>query len=170
MTNEIQNKYNWSVSHSEIIHADVQKVWEIISMKSNLELFHPFCNKNPVIEWSKENSIDEIEYLNGMVLRRNFSYWEDNRGYDLYINEKGKPSSYVSWRLLDQNDSSQLSIKIFPYLYNHGGKIKNILPFYIFVNPLLNTYLKSVIKGLKFYVERGERVAKNQFGRHSWFS
>ena len=40
MTNKIQNEYNWPVSHSEIIHADIHKVWEIISMKSNLELFH----------------------------------------------------------------------------------------------------------------------------------
>ena len=112
------HNFNWSITGSLKIKDNHSKIWDVISKESNLELFHPFCNKNPVIEWSKEKSIDEIEYLNGMVLRRNFSYWEDNKGYDLYINEKGKPSSYVSWRLLDQNDSSQLSIKIFPSLFS----------------------------------------------------
>ena len=115
---ENEHTFNWYIKGTLEVPICSSDLWDIISSPSNLELFHPFCNKNPVIEWSKEKSIDEIEYLNGMVLRRNFSYWEENRGYDLYINQKGNPSSYVSWRLLDKNDSSELLIKIFPYLYN----------------------------------------------------
>ena len=92
-----QKEYNWKISSSKIINANLKTVWDIISKESNLELFHPYCKKNHVIKWSKEKSIDELEYLNGLVLKRKFSNWYEKEGYDLYINEKGKPASYVSW-------------------------------------------------------------------------
>ena len=64
------------------------KSWDIISKKSNLERFHPYCKHNHAIKWSKEDSIDELEYLNGLVLKRKFNNWYENEGYDLYINKK----------------------------------------------------------------------------------
>ena len=146
--------------------SDILKVWKIISMKSNLELFHPFCKRNRVIKWSKENSIDEIEYLNGMILKREFCKWENNYGYELYINNKGKPPSYVSWKLRKIENKCIVSITIYPYLFNKGSKIINIFPFYIFVKPYLKKYLKSVVRGLKLYTEKGLPIKKNHFGKH----
>tara|TARA_Y100000590_G_scaffold88653_1_gene99684 strand:- start:1121 stop:1381 length:261 start_codon:yes stop_codon:yes gene_type:complete len=83
----------------------------------------------------KENSIDEIEYLNGMILKRECCKWENNCGYELYINKKGKPPSYVSWELRKIENKCIVSITIYPYLCNKGSKIINIFPFYIFVKP-----------------------------------
>ena len=91
--------FNWCVSYNSKINCDLYRVWEIISAKSNLELFHPFCSKNKVIKWSKENSIDQIEYLNGSIFQREFSQWEEKVGYDLFIHQIGKPDSFVKWRL-----------------------------------------------------------------------
>ena len=79
------NQYNWKIEHSRVINCDIERVWEVISMRSNLEAFHPFCKSNRVIEWPGKGAVDEIEYLNGLTLERNFIDWEDRTGYDLYI-------------------------------------------------------------------------------------
>ena len=162
--------FNWSVSYNSQIKSDVDTVWQIISSKSNLELFHPFCKKNKVIKWSKENSIDQIEYLNGFIFQREFSKWEEKRGYDLYIRQLKKPKSFVQWRIKENEPNCELEIRVFPYLLNQGSKIIFWLPFHAVVKPLLSNYLASVVNGLKLYAEEGSPTPKNHFGRHIWFS
>ena len=162
--------YKRNISYEGLINCSISKLWNIISMESNLELFHPFCKYNRIIEWSNENSIDEIEYLNGLILRRKFCRWVNNSGYDLYITQKGKPSSYVTWRIMGKRDKCIILITVYPYLFNQGKKMIDIFPFYIFVKPLILKYLKSVIGGQKLYAEKEIQIKKNHFGRHIWFS
>ena len=38
--------------------------------KSNLELFHPFCQKNPTIVWTEDNHEDEIHYIKGFIEKK----------------------------------------------------------------------------------------------------
>ncbi len=163
-------KLNWYVTQSSKIDCNVHKLWKIITTKSNLELFHPFCKKNKVIKWLGSESIDEIEYLNGSVFRRKFCSWINEVGYDLYINQLNKPSSFVSWRLSEQEDKSSITITVFPYLFNRGYKMVNFFPFFLVVRPLLSKYLSSVVGGLKLYAETDRQVEKNYFGKHLWFS
>ena len=112
------NQYNWKIEHSRVINCDIEKVWEVISMRSNLEAFHPFCKSNRVIEWPGKGAVDEIEYLNGLTLERNFIDWMDKTGYDLYIFQAGRPASHVSWRIVKKDDKTNISIIISPYLFN----------------------------------------------------
>ena len=163
-------KLNWYVTQSSKIDCNVHKLWKIITTKSNLELFHPFCKKNKVIKWLGSESIDEIQYLNGSVFRRKFCSWINEVGYDLYINQLNKPSSFVSWRLSEQEDKSSITITVFPYLFNRGYKMVNFFPFFLVVRPLLSKYLSSVVGGLKLYAETDRQVEKNYFGKHLWFS
>ena len=114
-----------------------------------MELFHPFCLKNEVVKWDGIHSEDRLEYLNGRKMKRKFVRWEEGIGYDLYINQLGKPRSFVSWRIT---------------------KIKEVSQIKIIVYPLLKSYLNSVVGGLEFYLNTNYPVKKNQFGRHIWFS
>ena len=82
--------YNRSIKRQIELNANPEKVWSIISKKSNLELFHPFCLKNPTIEWSDNSHKDTIYYLNGWILERNWVNWIPEKGYDLLIGEKKK--------------------------------------------------------------------------------
>ena len=166
----VKLNYNWSVSYNSLIKKDSRKVWEIISTKSNLELFHPFCKKNKVIKWEKEKSIDRIEYLNGSIFEREFFTWKEYKGYDLYIRQLGKSYSYVQWRLSEVGDDCQIKITVFPYLFNQKSKVINYLPFHFIVRPLLLKYLSSVVNGLKWHMENSSLIPKNYFGRHIWFS
>ena len=148
-----------------------KNVWKAISRHGNLNLFHPFCKKNKVIEVD-ENSIkkDILIYLNGIVFEREFYQWEKMKGYKLMIGKKNGKKSKVIWEISENKDYTTLSIKVFPY---KTDKINSLLyPFFFFfyIKPKLKSYLKSVLNGLKFYLYNNQRVVKNQFGKHSWFS
>ena len=162
--------YNWSIEYSKLIDCDPDKIWEIITMRSNLEIFHPFCKSNRVIEWPGKESVDEIEYLNGLTLRRNFIDWKHKIGYDLYIFQIGRPASHVSWRIMKRDNKTILSIEVSPYLFNQRHKLLNFFPFFLVIKPLLLNYLKHVISGVKLYAEKGERVKDNHFGKNILFS
>jgi len=164
------NQYNWTIEHSRVINCDIERVWDVISMRSNLEAFHPFCKSNRVIKWPGKGAVDKIEYLNGLTLERNFINWIDKAGYDLYIFQAGSPASHVSWRIIKNDDKTNISIIISPYLFNQGHKLFNLLPFFLITKPLLSNYLKHVIGGLKLYAENGARVKNNQFGKNLLFS
>ena len=164
------NNYNGFITSRRIIDAKIANLWQIISSPSNLELYHPFCQKNQVIQWFEEKSIDRIIYLNGKTFERKFFNWVPNIGYDLKINQISKPDSLVKWRIYALEDKSEIEIKVYPYVFNQGSMILNILPFTIFSKPILTNYLDSVTLGLKYYAETGNVVSKNQFGKNIWFS
>ena len=168
--NDPKQNFNWCVEKSQIIHCKRSKLWKTISSESNLELFHPFCKKNNIITWSGYNSEDILVYLNGRTMRRKFVFWEEDFGYDLFINQVGFEPSLVSWRVQDENEGSIITISVWPYLFNKGKKAVNWFPFKLFVHPSLEKYLSSVLKGLKYYLENDKKIKKNQFGIHQWFS
>ena len=162
--------YNWKVTYSVSLPITTAKLWSLISSPNNLELFHPFCNKNIMIKWPGMDSVDEIHYYNGHVYKRNFVKWINNVGYDLLIANKKSSKSFVRWRIEDLDGKSKLTITVFPYIYNMNSKLLNFLPFFLIVKPSLYKYLRNIAKGLLYYIETNKKVTKNQFGRHSWFS
>ena len=171
MINSIYTKsYFRFVSSKKVIKCNISDLWGVISSKSNLELFHPYCLKNNVISWGGIDSEDELEYLNGRKMKRKFVSWGEGMGYDLFINQINRPSSFVSWRISRIKDDSQIKITVFPYLFNKKYKLLMFIPFYLFIYPLLKSYLNSVVNGLEFYIMNKTQVKKNQFGRHIWFS
>ena len=80
----IANNYLRSVTVTKEFDLPKEKIWETISKESNLELFHPFCKKNPTIAWEENRHEDEIHYIRGFILKRKFVAWEKNTGYDLF--------------------------------------------------------------------------------------
>ena len=163
-------RFNWHVGKTQKFKCTRLELWDIISMPSNLELFHPFCAKNPITNWPGIDSADTILYHNGLKLERNFINWEENIGYDLLIGIKDKEQSFVSWRIKEKDNVLKLTIAVYPYLNNCGSKLTNFLPFFIIVKPSLSNYLDSVLKGLEFYTRTNKKVKKNQFGTHNFFS
>ena len=160
----------WSVSSEKKISCNINDLWEVISSPSNLDLFHPFCRKNKIIKWSKDKSIDQIEYLNGSIFQREFFEWDDFRGYKLHINQIGGLKSRVEWKIESIDTMSKINISVSPYLFNSRNKYLNFLPYHFITSPFLRSYLESVTSGLKYYLEQGKVVSKNQYGKHIWFS
>ena len=163
--------FRWPVSASATMAAPAGDLWKAISMPGNLELCHPFCQKNPVLAWPGAESRDEVHYLNGLVFERWFRHWDEGAGYDLQIGKRGGPASFVSWRITPEGrESSTLRITVFPYVLQQVPVVVRWAPHLLRLRPLLRSYLFSVVRGFDWYLGRGEAVPRNQWGRHPWFS
>ena len=146
-------------------------VWNVISAPNQLNLFHPFCKNNSIISWEESSHVDMLEYLNGLKYIRKFTKWSPLKGYELKIGKKDEKQSYVVWEIKEiDNTTCTLSITVYPHLLSKFPKIISYLPFKLIIKPKLYNYLFSVISGLKYYLENNEKVPKNNFGKHKWFS
>ena len=76
----------------------------------------------------------------------------------------------MNGKIKGDNYKSIINISVNPYLFNSGNKYLNVLPYYLITRPFLLSYLDSVTSGLKYYLEQGKIVTKNQYGKHIWFS
>ena len=155
----------------QTIAAPAHEVWHVISKPGNLELCHPFCARNPVQAWPGADSRDEVHYLNGQVYERRFAQWLDGTGYELEIFSRDVALASVSWRItpIDEQNCT-LRITIDSYAFRKLPAVVRWFPYAFHVRPMLRSYLDSVVKGFEWYVTRGEPVARNQFGKHPWFS
>ncbi len=161
----------YNVSCSIKLKNQKKDIWKAISSHGNLNFFHPFCKENKVIK-SEENIIkkDILIYLNGIVFEREFSQWEEMKGYELKIGKKNGKKSKVVWKIYKTKNYFFLNINVFPYKSNKFNSFFYPIIFYVYIRPKLKKYLKCVLLGLKFYLNNNKKVVKNQFGKHSWFS
>ena len=77
----------FKISEKIFLNHDAKVVWYTISSPCALELFHPFCQANSVLNWD-EIKIDKLVYLNGSVYIREFSAWKPKKGFELNIGKK----------------------------------------------------------------------------------
>ena len=140
------------------------------SPKSGLESYL-FCESNPVDKWPGEGSIDYVHYYNGLKFIRNFTDWNNGFGYELLIGTSKGRKSKVIW-LIDKidNTSSDLNITIYSHDAKRSPSFAKPIIYYLYIKPTLHKYLSSVLKGFRWYITKNERVRKNQFGTHKWFS
>ena len=74
-----------SISVTQKIDSSALELWKIISKPGNLNLTHPFCKKNDIIKWNGKGSKDILIYLNGLTYFRDFTDWNNQKGYSLLI-------------------------------------------------------------------------------------
>ena len=166
-----QSKYFKPISHKITILESHRRVWKIISNPSNLELCHPFCESNPVEKWDGSNSIDYVNYYNGVKFKRLFINWTDGLGYELLIGNINGDKSKVIWKVNNIDaTSSELIISIYPHRNVHFPNFLKPIVYLVYVRPMLSKYLSSVLLGFKYYIEKDKPVQRNQFGSHKWFS
>jgi hypothetical protein len=159
------------VTASKKLDHDIEVVWALVSSPGNLLECHPFCRSNEAIEWGDGSFSDVLTYLNGRRYVRRFRQWSPREGYDLVIGEEGGKQSFVRWELNEAgNRSTELRITVYPYLLSGLPRIISAIPFSIYARPKLTTYLRSVLRGFEYFLDNGERVPRNYFGSHSWFS
>ena len=164
-------EYDYPVSCSLSMRVSKEQIWDLISQAGYLELCHPFCKSNSVEEWSGDKSIDYINYYNNLTFARTFTRWIDGQGYDLLIGKSNDRKSKVLWRINELHPGvSELKITIHPHRIKNCPRFLEPLVYFFYTRIMLKKYLRSVLKGIKWYVLSYRVVKKNQFGSHSWFS
>tara|TARA_B100000927_G_scaffold118928_1_gene96170 strand:+ start:306 stop:770 length:465 start_codon:yes stop_codon:yes gene_type:complete len=148
----------------------VENLWEVVSSPNYLNNVHPFCKENSIIKWNHDHHEDKILYLNEKTYIRKFVSWRALKGYDLWIGDNNKDQSYVEWRLEKVGSRSKLTITVYPFLLSTWPRIFSFLPYFLYINIKLKSYLFSVLSGIDWYIKENTPVPKNQFGKHSWFS
>ena len=151
------------------LNFDKKKVWSIISKPENLNLVHPYCKKNIVLEWSNKSHKDSLEYLNGVKLFREFTRWEEENGYELLIGKKNGDKSKVIWEITG-DEKSKLKITIYPHVFRKKNIFQYVFLYFFVLKPGLKKYLNSVLNGYNYYLVNQKAVPKNHFGHHKWFS
>ena len=163
-------KYNQSITVSREIEASQDELWDFISTPEYLNYCHPFCKKNTIIKWEKDNHSDILVYLNGLTYIRKFVEWNEKDGYSLLIGEENKEQSKVVWKINSQENQTYLKISVYPYFLRDYPKFISFIPYKFFIKPKLTSYLKSVLDGINFYMVNKIPVQRNMTGRHTWFS
>ena len=160
----------FKTSNSMNYECSIEKLWEIVSSPNYLNNVHPFCRENSIIHWDNDKHEDKIVYLNDRTYIRRFVSWRTFEGYDLWIGDNNKDQSFVEWRLEKVDNGSKLTITIYPFLLSTWPKVFSFLPYFLYINIKLKSYLFSVLSGIDWYIKERTPVPKNQFGKHSWFS
>jgi|TARA_B100002052_G_scaffold187265_1_gene170642 hypothetical protein len=148
----------------------VENLWKVVSSPNYLNNVHPFCKENSIIKWNNDHHEDKILYLNNKTYIRKFVSWKALKGYDLWIGDNNKDQSFVEWRLEKAGNRSKLTITVYPFLLSNWPRILSFLPYFLYINIKLKSYLFSVLSGIDWYIKENTPVPKNQFGKHSWFS
>ena len=148
----------------------VENLWKVVSSPNYLNNVHPFCKENSIIKWNNDHHEDKILYLNDKTYIRKFVSWNALKGYDLWIGDNNKDQSFVEWRLEKVGSKSKLTITVYPFLLSTWPRILSFLPYFLYINIKLKSYLFSVLSGIDWYIKENTPVPKNQFGKHSWFS
>ena len=143
------------------------EILEAIRVPSNLENYHPFCAENKVEKWPGKGSIDYVKYLNGLKYRRDFIKWDES-GYVLDIGVKSKLAR-VKWLVEGNSEQSSLKITIKPILPYKSSFIRTIM-WHAYIKFRLQNYINNVVKGFADYIDSEERVSKNKYGKHPWYS
>jgi len=157
------------ISYSIDLNFDKKAVWSVLREKEHLNLFHPFCKKNNAQLWNDKSKKDSLEYLNGVILYRDFFFFFLGVGCNLNIGTNYVEKSKVIWELKGDK-TSNLRITVYPHIYGDKNIIIYLFAYLIFIRPGLKKYLKSVLLGLEWYLKNQRPIPNNQFGSHKWFS
>lgn len=169
----MENEYTRRLSVSRTMHFDSEPedLWNVISTPEVLDVCHPFCKSNTVQKWGDEGHVDTLVYLNNRTYIRRFQTWSKGQGFTLLIGSEEGPQSYVVWEIQPSvNANSQLTITVYPFILAKLPRFLAFVPHILWVRPRLRSYLKSVLSGFHYHVKSGEKVPRNQFGKHPWFS
>lgn len=146
------------------------EVMGLLTSPGHLAECHPFCESNPVDRWPGEGSHDTVVYHNGRVVHRHVTSWRDEVGFSVDVSDENGRLAAVDWEVSEAAGGSKLTIRLAPYpLSTYRPVVRSTLQ-QVVVRPMLRRYLRSVVRGVRWRLETGDPVQRDQFGRHAWFS
>ena len=151
------------------INCSKEKLWKIISEPGHLENYHPFCEYHRSEKWDGVGSTDESKSYYGKIIKREVISWDEGKGYQIRMLEINH-NTKVKFEIYEKSGLTHLKVWLISDAYRNNPR-----PIWFFLAPLIivpsyKKYFNSLLKGLKFFTETGQKVERNQFGHHSKYS
>ena len=153
------------------IEADAADVWAAISEVGNLTNVHPFCATNEVDRWPGLNSRDHVRYYSGVHYQRDVVDWWEGEGYEFAVGPPTGPISLARWSI-EANGLCRCRFAIEVTSFVKSDVSAEVQERYTkeVINEAIPPYLDGVVQGVRYFVETGRPVVRNQFGAHKIYS
>ena len=141
-------------------------VWDILTTPGHLELVHPFCKFHKKVAWDTVGQEDSGEFYSGEKMNRKLIYINKGVSYTMELTGRKQKKTTTTFHIKENKESSGIdfSVSLITGAFNKMPR-----PFWkIYIQKKveynLESYLSSLLNGIKFYSETGIPVTKNQFG------
>lgn len=153
------------------VDAPARVVWRAISAPGNLTDVHPFCASNDVDRWPGPGSRDHVRYHSGIHYQREALAWHDGTGYSFAVGPPSGATALATWTIEPIDEGRcRFGIEVVPFLRDDVTAEARAAYLSEVVEGALPPYVESVVRGVRYFVESGEPVGRNQFGAHPLFS
>lgn len=168
----IISRKNFQISGELTIAGTREKLWRIITQPGHLENFHPFVEKHDKIKnWHGIGSKDSGSFYNGKEMNRVVTHWKEGKEYTIKMENSDGNKTSVRFALQALSpEKTNFCITINTDAYRKIPRPIWLIFARFFLVPSFKKYLYSVLNGLAYYNDSGQKVTKNQFGSHRKFS
>lgn len=153
------------------LKVDSQKVWNLLSSVGHLEIVHPFCQHHSSKKWKGLGDQDLFVFYNEKAFQRTVVDWKEGVSFTLDLKDETDYEQIVTFKVEKSNRIGNSFISIIFRTNSYAGIIDNwdtycedkLVPDQQF-------YFGSLLKGFKHYLETGQKVKRNLFGKHPVYS
>jgi hypothetical protein len=166
----IWDRRSFKISGLIRINVSKKKLWFTIIEPGHLKKYHPFCKEHDISKWDGVGCKDVSLSYEGKTINREIIEWDDGVGYHIKMNNDNKHDTKVKFEILEKDNQTYFKVVLESNAYRKTPRpLWYPIAFFLIV-PSYKKYYKSLLRGLKFYVETGKKVRRNQFGNHKKYS
>lgn len=159
-----------NIKASIAIKIEPDKLWNIITAPGHLKNYHPFCEYHEKSEWNGVGCRDVSKSYYGKIIRREVIHWEEGKSYTIKMDNNDKHNTTVKFEIHKIVSGSLIEVSLTTNAYRNNPR-----PFYypiviFLIIPSYKKYFYSLLNGLKYFSETGNKVKRNQFGHHKKYS
>lgn len=153
------------------INCPPNKIWNLLTEPGHLKKIHPYCEYHEKVAYLGIGTKDTGRFASGKEVEREVIAWQPQQSYTVLLKDSRKKVTNITFSVEKINDeTSCFSIYIATKAFKNVPRIiwkwiakRKILP-------VMKKYLHSLLNGTKYYLETGEIVKPDQFGRLKGYS
>ena len=160
----------WKLYYTQNVYTNSKKTFELYDIINDPFEQNDLSKEYPDVFKSMKKTFNEAPFvLQPPYINPTTMYLYGDRFPDKPEIFEDRKLADITWQIEDSKNKSIIKITAKPYLPYKYNFI-NVIVFNVYVKYVLQSYLNSVVKGLKYYLESNKTVLHNQFGKHIWYS
>lgn len=169
-TCNIWKRKAFKISAQIQINITKEKLWKIITEPGHLKNYHPFCDYHQKSDWNGVGSKDTSKSYAGKIINREIIEWDEGQSYRIKMDNLDKHDTKVKFEIIEINKKTLIKISLETNAYRKTPRLIWYPVSIFLLKPSYIKYFNSLLRGLKYFSETGNKVARNQFGNHLKYS